>query len=93
MSEFNGFPKDFFNFFNELKNNNNREWFADNKARYYDSVVNPMGEFIVADALELPFCCSRLALNMHKILYIFTVPDTRCRHEPETVNQTSKGSS
>lgn len=55
MSEFNGFPKDFFNFFNELKNNNNREWFADNKARYYDSVVNPMGEFIVADALELPF--------------------------------------
>ncbi len=48
MSEFNGFPKDFFKFFKELKENNNRGWFATNKPRYYESVVNPMGEYIVS---------------------------------------------
>ncbi len=52
-SKFSGFPTDFFKFFKELKNNNNREWFADNKPRYYESVVNPMGEFIVAIAPHL----------------------------------------
>ena len=46
MPRFNGFPKDLFSFFNELKNNNNREWFALNKARYLESVVQPMGDFI-----------------------------------------------
>jgi len=50
MTEFKGFPKDFFAFFKELTQNNNRDWFADNKPRYYESVVNPMGEYIVAIA-------------------------------------------
>ncbi len=53
MSKFGGFPKDFFSFFKELKNNNNREWFNDNKARYHESVVNPMGVFIIAIAPHL----------------------------------------
>jgi len=53
MLKFEGFPEDFFNFFKQLKNNNNREWFADNKARYYESVVNPMCAFIVAMAPQL----------------------------------------
>lgn len=48
MEAFNGFPKDFFKFFTELKDNNNRDWFAANKPRYVDSVVTPMTEFIVA---------------------------------------------
>lgn len=46
MADFTGFPKDFFSFFNELKENNNRDWFTVNKPRYYDSVVIPMGEYI-----------------------------------------------
>ena len=46
MSEFNGFPKDFFAFFKALKKNNNRDWFNANKARYHDAVVKPMGEYI-----------------------------------------------
>lgn len=53
MTKFNGFPKDFFKFLKDLKNNNNREWFTDNKPRYHASVVNPMGEFIVAIAPQL----------------------------------------
>ena len=47
MNDFQGFPKDLFQFFDELKANNNRAWFNDNKARYYESVVNPITEFIV----------------------------------------------
>ncbi len=53
MASFKGFPKDFFQFFRELKENNNRPWFNENKARYYDCVVNPMCEFIVAIAPHL----------------------------------------
>ena len=53
MTEFKGFPGDFFNFFEDLSRNNNRAWFADNKGRYYDSVVNPISEFIVAVAPAL----------------------------------------
>ena len=53
MTEFTGFPKDFFGFFNELKKNNNRDWFAANKSRYHESVVKPMGEFINGIAPQL----------------------------------------
>jgi len=50
MMQFNGFPKDFFKFFDELKKNNNRDWFAANKPRYFESVVQPMGDYIVSIA-------------------------------------------
>lgn len=53
MSGFEGFPADFFRFYKDLKNNNNRNWFNDHKARYVESVVNPMCEFIVAIAPRL----------------------------------------
>ena len=48
MTRFQGFPKDFFNFFEELKKNNNRDWFNANKGRYRETVVEPMCEFISA---------------------------------------------
>lgn len=48
MTEFSGFPRDLFGFLDELARNNNREWFNDNKERYFESVVNPITEFIVA---------------------------------------------
>ena len=41
-------PKDLFIFLSELKENNTREWFQDNKKRYEDSVRTPLLEFIVA---------------------------------------------
>jgi uncharacterized protein (TIGR02453 family) len=53
MTDFQGFPKDFFAFFEDLKTNNNRNWFSDNKDRYYTSVVNPISEFIVCIAPRL----------------------------------------
>ncbi len=48
MTDFQGFPKDLFRFFEELEQNNNRDWFNANKTRYMESVVHPMGDFIVA---------------------------------------------
>ena len=50
---FSGFPGDFFQFFNELKINNNREWFNENKPRYLESVVEPMSLFISSIAPHL----------------------------------------
>lgn len=49
-SGFPGFPDDFFRFFQDLAVNNNRDWFKDHKTRYYDSVVNPISEFVVCMA-------------------------------------------
>ncbi|MBV9903343.1 MAG: DUF2461 domain-containing protein [Alphaproteobacteria bacterium] len=43
---FQGLPKDFFAFFKELKQNNDRAWFEDNKQRFRDSVQAPLSAFI-----------------------------------------------
>jgi len=53
MSGFQGLPDDFFRFFEELRKNNDRDWFNDNKARYHESVVDPVSEFIVCIAPQL----------------------------------------
>ncbi|HLF30095.1 MAG TPA: DUF2461 domain-containing protein [Xanthomonadales bacterium] len=48
MTDFEGFPADLFGYFRDLEKNNNRDWFNTNKARYLESVVQPMCEFILA---------------------------------------------
>jgi uncharacterized protein (TIGR02453 family) len=53
MITFAGFPPDFFGFFADLSANNDRNWFNANKNRYYESVVNPISEFIVRMAPRL----------------------------------------
>jgi uncharacterized protein (TIGR02453 family) len=63
MNSFPGFPRDFFRFFEELKKNNNREWFYDNKPRYQESVVNPISEFIVCIAPRLKQLSPRYIAN------------------------------
>jgi uncharacterized protein (TIGR02453 family) len=50
---FEGFPKDFFAFFKELKANNERPWFEANKQRFKDNVQAPMSSFITAMAPHL----------------------------------------
>jgi len=47
-TEFPGFPKDLFRFLEDLSENNNREWFNNNKDRYKESVVAPVSAFISA---------------------------------------------
>ena len=53
MSEFRGFPKEFFVFFRRLKANNERAWFEANKTVFRETVQAPMSEFIAAIAPEL----------------------------------------
>ena len=50
---FTGFGDDFFGFFHELKNNNNRDWFNENKERYKQVVVEPVTAFITDIAPRL----------------------------------------
>lgn len=40
------FNKDFIDFFSELSENNNREWFNNNKLRYENSVKKPFENFV-----------------------------------------------
>jgi uncharacterized protein (TIGR02453 family) len=53
MSGFNGLPKDYFDFFKELEDNNNRDWFEANKRRFRDSVQEPLAAFVEAMAPHL----------------------------------------
>ncbi|MBE7637385.1 TIGR02453 family protein [Sneathiella sp. P13V-1] len=43
---FNGFSKDLLKFYEELKENNTREWFQENKPRYREVALLPMCDFI-----------------------------------------------
>jgi uncharacterized protein (TIGR02453 family) len=45
---FEGFPREGFRFFREIKVNNNREWFQDHKQEYIDYLQDPAVAFIVA---------------------------------------------
>jgi len=51
--KFSGLPKDLFKFIKELSENNNREWFSDNKQRYHESIANPVCDFVAALAPKL----------------------------------------
>lgn len=48
MESFDGFHDSLFGFFEELSQNNNREWFTANKERFRNDVVAPMCAFIAA---------------------------------------------
>ncbi|MEM8770288.1 MAG: DUF2461 domain-containing protein [Pseudomonadota bacterium] len=50
---FDGLPADYFKFFAELKANNNREWFNDNKQRFRESVQEPLAAFVEVMAPRL----------------------------------------
>ncbi|MEN8207133.1 MAG: DUF2461 domain-containing protein [Pseudomonadota bacterium] len=51
---FDGFPKEMFGFISDLGENNNREWFGNNRNRYKDFVVDPVTRFIESVGEFLP---------------------------------------
>ena len=53
MSSYPGLPSTLFKFMNQLKRNNNRDWFNENKERYYTEVADPVCDFIEAIAPHL----------------------------------------
>ena len=60
------FSKDLFQFLGELALNNDREWFADNKARYESCVREPALEFV-----------RQMAPRLHKISPQFVASDKK----------------
>lgn len=46
MAEFNGFPKEYFSFFNNLKKNNSKQWFEKHRGEYDEFVMHPAREFV-----------------------------------------------
>ena len=48
IKEFTGFSEDTLNFFQDLSENNNRDWFLANKKRYESVVREPSKSFVVA---------------------------------------------
>lgn len=54
MSDHHYITPELFQFFRELKENNNREWFEANKGRYESQVREPLLQFINAFGLRLP---------------------------------------
>ena len=53
MSEFKGFPKEMITFFEDLKTNNSKDWFNENKKMYEDYVKRPSEEFVMARGEKL----------------------------------------
>lgn len=47
-STFTGFPADALRFFQDLKDNNSRDWFNSHKRRYQENVIKPAVSFIEA---------------------------------------------
>jgi uncharacterized protein (TIGR02453 family) len=50
---FNGFPRECVTFYEELKRNNSREWFAEHKAEFDQRVVVPARDFVSAMGVML----------------------------------------
>jgi uncharacterized protein (DUF2461 family) len=44
MAEFNGFPRQYFTFFNQLQKNNSKEWFEKHQGNYDEFVMHPARE-------------------------------------------------
>lgn len=57
------FSTDLFKFLRELKNNNNREWFAENKQRFEESVRGPFLRFIADVAPMLHGISARIVAD------------------------------
>ncbi len=69
LPPFAGFPKDTLKFLRELKRNNNREWFAENKARYEQNVKEPMQMLLGSLAARLQAVDPEIVLEPKKAMY------------------------
>ena len=67
MNEFQGFPKDLFKFFDELKANNNRDWFQAHKEDYAERVQEPARAFIRAIAPRLSKISPHIVADDRKV--------------------------
>jgi uncharacterized protein (DUF2461 family) len=47
MAQFNGFSKEHFSFFNQLKKHNSKEWFEKHRNEYNEFVMHPSRKFVI----------------------------------------------
>ena len=66
MTEQAHISPEFFTFFRELKENNNREWFQANKQRYETQVREPLLHFITDFGVRLPEISPRYMADARK---------------------------
>lgn len=66
---FTGFSKDIFRFFRELKANNTREWFLENKDRYEANIREPMLRLLSDLSNRLLAVDTEIDLDPQKALY------------------------
>jgi uncharacterized protein (DUF2461 family) len=46
MANFKGFPKEFITFFENLKQNNSKDWFEKNRNNYEQFIMHPAREYV-----------------------------------------------
>ncbi len=66
---FAGFPEDALKFFRQLKKNNTREWFAENKERFESSVKEPMESLLSTLAEGVRSIDPAIVIDPKKSLY------------------------
>ena len=69
LPPFDGFPKEALRFLRELKNNNSREWFAEQKDRYERQVKEPMVMLLASLAARLQVSHPDIVLEPKKAMY------------------------
>lgn len=69
LPPFAGFPKDALRFLRELKKNNNREWFAEHKARYEQNLKEPMLMLLGGLAARLQAVDPEIVIEPKKAMY------------------------
>jgi uncharacterized protein (TIGR02453 family) len=47
MAKFNGFPREYISFFNQLQKNNSKQWFEKHRAEYDEFVLHPARQFVI----------------------------------------------
>jgi len=69
LPPFDGFPADAIRFLQDLKKNNDRDWFNENKARYETSVKDPMLQLLAALAVRMKSVHPDIELEPKKAMY------------------------
>ncbi len=69
LPPFNGFPKETMRFLRDLKKNNDRDWFNENKPRYEEHVKEPMLQLLAALAVRMKGVHPDLVIEPKKCMY------------------------
>lgn len=81
MAEFNGFPRQYFTFFNQLEKNNSKEWFEKHREDYDEFVLHPAREFVIEMGKKIRKIAKALAIISCKFRTCFDLISKRIYNE------------